>query len=177
MDPEATRTIPNTDASSGRLMPRAQRPGLSQVRRFLPRALLAFVVLLLTGCPPEEQYIVTNFLGEDIQVQSKDGTIGVRNAEAVTIRSYEHMFELNKAGHSLLKMKSGKGRRCFVLDISSYGVDPDTYYGSEPRPTLQIVLLPDGDAYAIPYNHSARAELKNGSIKSRPRFPRCPGPR
>ncbi len=120
---------------------------------------------------------MTNFLGEDIQVQSTDGAISVRSSEAVTIRSYEHVFELNKAGHSLLKIESGNGRRCFVLDISSYGVDPDTYYGSEPRPTLQIVLLPEGDAYAIPYNHSARAEVKNGKIKDRPRFRQCPGPR
>lgn len=176
MELEVTRTIPNTDASSGRLMPCAQRSGLFQVRRFLPRVLLAFVVLLLTGCPPEERYVVTNFLGEDIQVQSTDGAISVRSSEAVTIRTYEHVFELDKAGHSLLKIKSGRGRRCFVLDISSYGVDTDTYYGSEPRPTLQIVLLPEGDAYAIPYSHSAMAEVQSGKIKDRPRFRQCPGP-
>lgn len=178
MEPEATRTIPNlTNAFGGWIKSRARRPVLSQVRRLLPRAFLAFVVLLLTGCPPEDRYVVNNFLGEDVQVQSAGGVISVRNLEAVTIRSYTHAFELNKAGHLLLKIESAKGSRCFILDISSYGIDPDVYYGRSMRSILQIVLLPDGDAHAIPYNHSAMAEFKNGSIKARPRFPRCPGPR
>jgi hypothetical protein len=177
MEPGAMRVMSDRVSASGsRIMPRLSYSGRFLARRLLPRVFLAFVVLLLTGCPPEERYVVNNFLGEDVQVQSTDGAISVRNSETVTLRSYEHAFEHNKAGKLLLKIKSAKSSRCFILDISSYGIDPDVYYGTDMRSILQIVLLPQGDAYAIPYNHSAVAEVQNGKIKDRPRFRQCPGP-
>jgi hypothetical protein len=178
MEPEAMREMSGRVSASGRrIMPHLPCSGFFLMRRLLPRMFLIFVVLLLTGCPPEDRYVVNNFLGEDVQVQSTGGAINVRNLEAVTIRSYRHAFEHNKAGKLLLKIKSAKSSRCFILDISSYGIDPDVYYGKDMRSILQIVLLPDGSAYAIPYNHSAMAEIRSGSIKARPRFRQCSGPR
>lgn len=169
-------TPDTTGVSAGQSVRYKPRYCLSFARHGLPRAFLVFVTLLLTGCPPDERYIVNNFLGTDIRIRSTSGDISVRNSDVVIISSYEHAFELNKAGNSLLKFSSGTASRCFILDIASYQVDPDLYYGGGSRSVLQIVLLPDGDARAIPYNHRARTEVQNGSVKSRPRFPRCPGP-
>ena len=168
-------TPDTTGVSAGQSVRYKPRYCLSFARHGLPRAFLVFVTLLLTGCPPEERYIVNNFLGADIRIRSASGDISVRNSDVVIISSYEHAFELNKAGNSLLKFSSGTASRCFILDIASYQVDPDLYYGGGSRSVLQIVLLPDGDARAIPYNHRARTEVQDGSGQIQATLPEMPG--
>lgn len=132
------------------------------------------LMLMLSGCPRENRYIVHNATSSAIHVATDQGSVYVKPQGSATILQYDQDFERTKAGAALIKLSMPGGTACRELDFSSFTIDRTAFFGSGPYATIALVVLPTQQVFVVPHTVDPLTEVQSGEVLKRPMLPECP---